>query len=512
MPSSPSVTATNQKSWTNRHETVHQVIDNLFDIANGETADIVDDYNATTRAIQELIQKAIQKNKRIRTIGGGWSFSEVTATDGWLVNTKLMNMLLEIRNAGSLSDQYQGIRSNLLFAQCGTSMQELNNYLKNTNRSLKTSGASNGQTIAGAFSTGTHGSAIDFGSTPDFIVGLHIVVSSNEHVWIEKSSYPVVSDAFIDRLQTKLIRDDELFNAALVSFGSFGFIHGVMLESESLYLLECYRQRYPLDTALKHLMETLDFTNAHFLPHGSQRPFHFQVVVNQYDINDGAYVTIMYKRPYRDNYQPPIVDHDKAGPGDDVPAFLGKLTQFLPVVTPVIVNNLIKTSFATFSNVWGTSGEIFTNMDTRGKLLSTAMGIPIRFVNQVNEMLIELNHSQGPFPGIFSYRYVKRSEATLAFTKFEHTCIVELDGVESSITKKFYKAVWNELITRNIPHTFHWGKISNLDPVKLEKMYQQNISKWIKARNIIMPVDALQIFNNQTLANWGLDTTLLRPF
>ena len=491
---------------------MHQAIDDLFDIANGDTNDIVNDYNATTSAIQRLIKTAIQQQKKLKPFGGGWSFSEVTATDGWMLNTKLMNMLIEIRTAGSVSDDYPGERRNLLFAQCGNSMQELNIHLQASNRSLKTSGASNGQTIAGAFSTCTHGSAIDFGSTPDFVVGLHIIVSDAESIWLEKASYPVVSDSFIQRLETKLVRDDDLFNAALVSFGSFGFIHGVMLETEPIYLLECYRQRYPLNDALKHVMETLDFSNAHFLPHGSERPFHFQVVVNQYDIDDGAYVTIMYKRPYNDQYQPPVVDHGKAGPGDDVPAFLGKLTQFLPVVTPFIVNNLIKTAFATYTNVWGTSGEIFTNMDTRGKLLSTAMGIPIRLVNQVNELLIELNETHGPFSGVFSYRYVKGSAGILAFTKFEHTCIVELDGVESTTTRNFYEAVWNELITRNIPHTFHWGKISKLDPVKLEKMYQQNISKWIKARNTLMPVESLQIFNNQTLRNWGLDTTLLRPF
>ena len=144
--------------------------------------------------------------------------------------------------------------------------------------------------------------------------------------------------------------------------------------------------------------------------------------------------------------------------------------------------------------------------------MSTAIGIPVNFTSHVNDMLIELNRIHGPFSGIFSYRYVKKSQATLAFAKFDHTCIVELDGVESSITRDFYDVVWNELIARKIPHTFHWGKISNLDPVKLEKMYQQDISKWIKARNTLMPVDVLKAFNNETLTNWGLDTTLLRPF
>ncbi len=110
---------------------------------------------------------------------------------------------------------------------------------------MRTCGASNGQTIVGAFSTGTHGSAIDAGSTPDFVVGLHIVTGPHTHIWLERATHPVVADAFVEKLNTNLVRNDDLFNAALVSFGSFGFIHGVMIETEEIYLLECYRQRIP---------------------------------------------------------------------------------------------------------------------------------------------------------------------------------------------------------------------------------------------------------------------------
>ena len=512
MPATASIIPTNQKSWTNRHDTVHQALDNIFDVRNGNSGNLVDDYNATTKAIQGFIADAIAKKKVIRALGGGWSFSAVAATEGWLVNTKLLNMIFEITNPGSVSTRYQGRRDLLLFAQCGISVQELNRHLRKTNRSLKTSGASNGQSIVGAFSTCTHGSAIDFGSTPDFIVGLHVIVSPTKTYYIERSSYPVASDSFVQRIGAELLRDDDIFNSALVSFGSFGFIHGVMLESEDIYLLECYRLRFPLNDALKKVMDTLDFSKANFLPHANQRPFHFQVVVNQYDLKNGAYSTIMYKRPFNNNYTPPVVNPDKAGPGDDVPAVLGKLTELLPVVTPLIVNNLVKSSFVTFSNVRGTSGEIFTNMDTRGRLLSTAFGIPISFVTQVNQMLIDLNTAVGPFSGIFSYRYVKQTKALFGFTIFEHTCVVELDGVDNATTNRFYDKVWNELIVRNIPHTFHWGKISNLRPADIRRIYGSAVTKWIKARNTILPVDALEIFNTPLLKEWGLDTILPRPF
>jgi hypothetical protein len=64
---------------------------------------------------------------------------------------------------------------------------------------------------------------------------------------------------FTQKFKTKLVADDELFNAALVSFGSFGFIHGVMIETEDIYLLESYRKKIPLDDSFRHIMETLDF-------------------------------------------------------------------------------------------------------------------------------------------------------------------------------------------------------------------------------------------------------------
>jgi hypothetical protein len=514
MPSQPQILATNATKWTNRHETFTQPIKNLFDLINGSSGNSFSDYNAMTGAIQEFLGRAISENKTVRALGGGWSFTKIAAADGWILNTKMLNMLFPIRKA-SVSPQYAGNFKQLLFAQCGNSIQELNTWLKNNKRSLKTSGASNGQTIVGCFSTGTHGSAIDTGSVQDFIAGMHIITGPDSHIWLERKSYPVVSDAIIQKLKTNLVQDDEIFNAALVSFGSFGFIHGVMLETEDIYLLECYRKKIPINDSFSHIMETLDFSNANFKPNGNERPFHFQAVIDQYNLAGGAYATIMYKRPYTDNYKPPVPDFKKAGPGDDVPALVGIITDLFPVVTPKVVSKLVKGAYSLFEGTMGTSGEIFTNNNIRGKVLSTAIGIPLARVSEVNDMLIKLNKTAGPFTGIFSYRYVKRSPATLAFTKFEPTCILELDGVTSAITRNFYDAVWNELETRNIPYTFHWGKINNLDKVKTRKMYGDNMDKWIMARNKLMTPEAMKIFNIQFLQDCGLDKILpaaLRPF
>lgn len=510
MPSQPQIRPTNKNSWTNRHDTFTQPINNLFDVINGNTGDGFADYNATTAAIQAMLGRAIAENRTVRALGGGWSFTKIAAADnnGWILNTKWLNMRFPIRNTASLSPQFNGTPQQLLFAQCGNSIQEINNWAKANGRSLRTSGASNGQTIVGCFSTGTHGSAMDAGSVQDFIVGMHIIVGPNKHVWLERASRPVVSDLFLQKFQTTRVADDALFNAALVSFGSFGFIHGVMIETEPIYLLECYRQKIPIDNTLKNIMGTLDFSNANFSPNGNERPFHFQAVIDQFNLAGGAYTTLMYKRPFRTNYTPPVANLEKAGPGDDAPAVIGIITDLFSNITSTVVSALVKNSYSLYSGVFGTSGEIFTNNNVRGRVLSTAIGIPLNKVLEVNDMLIQLNGTKGPFTGIFSYRYVKKSPATLAFTKFDPTCILELDGVESNITRNFYKAVWDELDARNIPYTFHWGKINNLTPAKTLKMYGANMTDWINQRNKLMPDESMKIFNIQSLRDWGLSTVL----
>src|SRR6185436_4346496 len=423
----PQIRPVNVTAWTNRHDTFTQPINNLFDLINGNSGNGFDDYNAMTAAIQQLLDKAMRENRTVRALGGGWSLSKCAAAEGWILNTKMLNMIFPIRSTLSLSPNYKKTPDKLLFTQCGTSMQELNNWLKANGRSLKTSGASNGQTIVGCFSTGTHGSAIDIGSVQDFVVGMHIITGPDKHIWLERKSYPIVSDLFIQKFKTKLVADDELFNAALVSFGSFGFIHGVMIETDDIYLLECYRQKIELDDPFRHIMETLDFSNANFVPNGNERPFHFQAVIDQYKLAGGAYATIMYKRPYTDNYQPPIVDFNKAGPGDDLAAVIGIITDIFPALTHLVVSNLVKSSYTLYEGALGTSGEIFTTNNIRGKLLSTAIGIPLDRVLEVNDLLIEMNEDHGPLSGILSYRYVKKSETALAFTKFDPTCILELD-------------------------------------------------------------------------------------
>ncbi|MFL5741269.1 MAG: FAD-binding protein [Flavisolibacter sp.] len=503
------VKPTDIKSLSNLHGTFRQSIDNLFNLFNSDSGSIMDRYNETTKDIQQILSRAEQEKRQVRAMGANWSFTKVAYNNDWILSTTRLNMMKRILPE-ELLDASSFQLDHFLFCQCGCAIQEISKSLKPLGRALSTSGASNGQTIAGASGTGTHGAALNFGAVQDFIVGLHIIVGPQRHVYLEPASRPIVSQVFLEKIQAELIRDDSLFAAALVAFGSFGFIHGMMLETEPLYLLNAFRLRLPFDS-VRDLLRTLDFSSVDFLPFSTERPFHFQFLINPYDLASGIYMTVMYKRNYRTGYSPPVEDRTKAGPGEDAPAFLGRLTGQLPVVTPLVVNKIVHSAYEPYQDVWGTLNEIFSNTDLQGRILSTAIGIPAEHVNTVSNMLLELNKSAGPFVGVFAFRYVKKSKASLAFTKFDTTCVVELDSVEFGNTRQFYESAWQELEQRGIPHSFHWGKINNLDPEKIKTIYGTNRDEWVLARNKLLSPSMREIFSSETLYNLGLDEQPLLP-
>ncbi|PZF72184.1 FAD-binding protein [Taibaiella soli] len=492
-------------TWSNQHLNITQPVADYYDLANETVGSPLQIYNDTTKGIQQIIKDAIAKNTTLRVLGGNWSLSPIAATKGILLNTKLLNIRFTI-TAASASPAYKGDPRKLCLAQCGTGIWELNDFLHQRGLSLSACGASNGQTIAGAIATGTHGAAIGFGATQDAVVGLHIITGPDKHIWLERASYPVLIDSFADKLGATLVRDDEVFYAALVSFGSFGFVHGVLLETEDDYLLEAYLRRVPYDASWTQMVTALDFKNPK-LPYTTEKPFHFQTMLNPYDLDKGAYLTTMYKRPYRSDYTPPKPNGAGIGPGDDAPAFIGKISDMLPGAIPIVANKVLALSLTLYEKQFGRLGEIFNNTTIWGKVSSAAIGLPVQQVQTVATVLIDINKTAGPFAGLFAFRFVKSSKATMAFTHFDPvSCVLELDGVQSQATQQFYTAVWNRLEQLNIPFTFHWGKMNELNPVRMNRMYGNNLTRFLAARAKIMDPATIKVFSNDAMKQWGIDT------
>lgn len=483
-------------------------------------------YKATTENFQWLIQHAVDNNLRLRALGNGWSFSDVAVCNGGLVDTRELRTFFSLGNS-FLHPQYLATGKNaqdLVFTQCGMSILQMNKELEEENgwlRALRASGASNGQTIAGATATGTHGAGFKVGAVHDAIVGLHIVTGANRHVWLERASYPVASPEFINWLGAEAFRDDDLFNAAVVSFGSFGFIHGVLLETEPIYLLEKYTSaNIPYNENLKQAINEWKFEALNeflpFPPESAGRSlYHFEVVVNPHrfamnDAGKGLYLKVLYKTPYRTDYPKPVAPGGKFQYGDELLGLIQtildnigkKLTQKL---VPPLVTKLFPLAFAANEQATGTIGEIFANTRFRGKAASAAIAIDTAHASRAIEEIVQVN-AQTPFAGALALRFVKGTRATLGFTKFEKTCVLEMDGVESASSRRFFASVWDRFEAIGLPYTLHWGKINfNLTEARIRQMYGDTaVNKWLAARHKLLDVATQKVFTNEFMERGGL--------
>ena len=368
------------QQWSNKHENfTHDLVAGAsFKLWNPPGQKHRERYLATTRNFQWLIDHAQTNHLKLRAMGSGWSFTKVGVTEGGLIDTASLNFSFPLTQK-YVSPLYARQAEDLYFLQCGTIIHEVNTRLatKTPQRSIKASGASNGQTIAGALSTGTHGAAIDVGAIPDFVVGLHLITGADKHVWLERASYPVASQEFVEWLDADLVQDDALFNAALVSFGSFGFIHGVMIETEPQFLLTEHRMgNFAYGASLKHAMRTLDFSGLN-LPGAGQGGdmYHFEVLFNIHDFepnnaDKGAFIKYMFKKPFAQPHTPLQRTNDFTY-GDDLLGIISTVLDKLPgsgVGIPTMVNLMFGLAFKPEPPRTGTIREMFNYTKFRGKV------------------------------------------------------------------------------------------------------------------------------------------------
>ena len=503
------------QSWSGVHVTHTTTVAELIDVDNvgpdGVLSTGFDMFRHAGESLDGLIQQARDAGKRVLPIGSGWGLSEINITDGWLVNTKLLNGCYDIGDRYFDAAYPAAQRPYVVLAQAGMQVAELNDYLElipqdvDRKRSLKAAGIGNGQTLAGSVSGNTHGSQINFGAMSDYVVGLHIATGSGRTLWIEQASRPVLSEEFAAKIGADLVRDDDIFNAAVVSFGTFGVIAAMALETTPVYHLE-----FPAIGDIHH-----DELKAKLTGFGDADPpdlYHYEFIFDphtrsQMAMEAGA-PSVQFE-PGHPTPKPRWILRDKNGyaPGVTVLRLIG-LLRFLPprIITRFQFKQYRKV--ALLNSVRGTPGQLYTSsIYYLEGYTESAFGVSVRDAPETIDICSEVARDMR-LPSISQVRLVHGSPATLGFTQHEpKTAVFEVGLIDDDTHPEFERRMDAAFREAGIRYTMHWSKNSGIDAAKLDYMYGgARIESWKAARRAVFGGDAglMKTFASDVLVRAGL--------
>ncbi|MER7455668.1 D-arabinono-1,4-lactone oxidase [Micromonospora sp. NPDC126480] len=174
--------------------------------------------------VAEAVRAAAAGGERIRAVGSGHSFTAVALTDGRRME---------------LADLDTGVRVDvdrrLVTVPAGTTLRALNRLLAGHGLALPNLGDIDAQTVAGAISTGTHGTGAGYGCLATFVEALTLVTGTGEVLRCSADEHP------------------DVLAAARVSLGALGVLVDVTLRCVDAFVLLAHERPAPLDTVLAGL-------------------------------------------------------------------------------------------------------------------------------------------------------------------------------------------------------------------------------------------------------------------
>ncbi|MEK9523441.1 D-arabinono-1,4-lactone oxidase [Streptomyces sp. NPDC087908] len=189
---------------------------------------------ASAEELAEEVRRAAADGLRVKTVGTGHSFTSIAATDGVLIRPGLLTGIRRIdREAMTVT------------VESGTPLKRLNVALAREGLSLTNMGDIMEQTVAGATSTGTHGTGRDSASIAAQIRELELVTAAGELLTCSEKENP------------------EVFAAARIGLGALGVVTAITFAIEPVFLLTAREEPMTFDRVTSEF-DALHAENEHF--------------------------------------------------------------------------------------------------------------------------------------------------------------------------------------------------------------------------------------------------------
>lgn len=192
-------------------------------------------------AVQRLVRAAAGAGLPIKAVGAGHSFTGIAVAPGILLELDGLSGLVRVDR--------ERARVTLL---AGTRLHQLPALLEPHGLAMANLGDIDRQTVAGAISTGTHGTGLGFGGIATQVVGLTMVTSDGSLLTADEQE------------------ESELLPALALGLGALGILVEVTLQCVPAFVLHAVERPEPLDELLPVLLDratAVDHFEFYWFPH-----------------------------------------------------------------------------------------------------------------------------------------------------------------------------------------------------------------------------------------------------
>ena len=403
-----------------------------------------------TAEAAEAVRAAAREGLRVRPIGSGHSFSAVASPES--------GVALDLRHWSGIvhADPDTG----LVTAHGGTPLHALNAELDSLGLAMANLGDIDQQTVAGAISTGTHGTGAGLGGLATQVEALELLLADGSEVRCSPAENP------------------ELFAAARIGLGALGVITTVTLRCVPAFTLAAEERPAPLEDVLAdfdRLADDNDHFEFHWFPHsrhamvkrnnrhpGPPRPLHPARHFLEYEVMENGLFGAV------------------CGVGRRVPSLVRPL------------NRLCAATWSARS-YQDRSHRVFVT-PRRIRFVETEYAFPRELIPDV---LGELRGVAGRLadPVMFpvEVRVAQADDVWLSTAHGRETGYVAVHQYRGMPYRHFFDAF--ESIARDAGGRPHWGKMHRLDAEALSGLYP----RFNRFRQVRASVDPGGIFHNSYL-------------
>lgn len=383
--------------------------------------------------VVRAVRWAARQGLRVRAVGGGHSFTDVAVTDGVLLTLD--------RLGGVESVQRQPDGTAHVTVGAGIRLRDLNGELAALGLAMENLGDIDRQSIAGAVSTGTHGTGAAFGGLATQVVGVRVVTADGE-----------VRDA-------DAARSPALFEAARLGLGTVGVLVAVTLHAVPAFGLLAREEVLALDDVLDALegpggwVATTDHVELFWFPF-TRRAL---VKRNQRVPDAGAGPALSPARRW--------VDDELLSNG--VFELTNRLAAAVPALVPTV--NAVAARALSDRTYCASSADVFVS-PRRVRFREMEYAVPRAALRDVvGEVDAWLRRTREPVPFPVEIRFAAADDVWLSTAYRRESAYVAVHQYHRLPHETYFDAV--EAIVAGVDGRPHWGKLHGLGARRLAELY-----------------------------------------